>query len=92
MGHTLLEQTPTNIFFPNPKADFESYVTGFKLSEREFEWVINTHPDSRQFLIKHEFIKRLHARYAREGITIPYPQRTLSTRGSAPGLAEAAVR
>ena len=54
MGHTLLEQTPTNIFFPNPKADFESYVTGFKLSEREFEWVTSTHPDSRQFLIKHD--------------------------------------
>jgi small-conductance mechanosensitive channel len=25
------------------------------------------------FLIKHEFIKRLHKRYAQEGITIPYP-------------------
>ncbi|MDE2579109.1 MAG: VirB4 family type IV secretion system protein [Hyphomicrobiales bacterium] len=54
MGHTLLEQTPTNIFFPNPKADEASYIDGFKLSEREFEWVINTHPDSRQFLIKHD--------------------------------------
>jgi type IV secretion system protein VirB4 len=54
MGHTLLEQTPTNIFFPNPKADEASYIDGFKLSEREFEWVVNTHPDSRQFLIKHD--------------------------------------
>ena len=45
MGHTLLEQTPTNIFFPNPKADELSYVDGFKLSEREFEWVVNTHPE-----------------------------------------------
>ena len=54
MGHTLLEQTPTNIFFPNPKADELSYVDGFKLSEREFEWVVNTHPNSRQFLIKHD--------------------------------------
>ncbi|MDE2361070.1 MAG: VirB4 family type IV secretion system protein [Hyphomicrobiales bacterium] len=54
MGHTLLEQTPTNIFFPNPKADEQSYIGGFKLSEREFEWVVNTHPDSRQFLIKHD--------------------------------------
>ena len=45
MGHTLLEQTPTNIFFPNPKADDLSYVEGFKLSEREFEWVLNTHPE-----------------------------------------------
>ncbi|HEX2385423.1 MAG TPA: mechanosensitive ion channel family protein [Candidatus Binatia bacterium] len=28
-------------------------------------------------LIKHEFIKRLHARYAKEGITLPYPTRTV---------------
>ena len=54
MGHTLLEQTPTNIFFPNPKADHLSYVEGFRLSEREFEWVLDTHPKSRQFLIKHD--------------------------------------
>ncbi|MBV9288455.1 MAG: VirB4 family type IV secretion system protein, partial [Hyphomicrobiales bacterium] len=54
MGHTLLEQTPTNIFFPNPKADHPSYVEGFRLSEREFEWVLDTHPESRQFLIKHD--------------------------------------
>ena len=26
-----------------------------------------------QYLIKHEFIKRLHKRYAQEGIVIPYP-------------------
>jgi type IV secretion system protein VirB4 len=54
MGHTLLEQTPTNIFFPNPKADHLSYVEGFRLSEREFEWVLDTSPESRQFLIKHD--------------------------------------
>jgi type IV secretion system protein VirB4 len=54
MGHTLLEQTATNIFFPNPKADHASYVEGFRLSERELEWVRDTHPESRQFLIKHD--------------------------------------
>jgi small-conductance mechanosensitive channel len=26
-----------------------------------------------QFLLRHEFIKRLHERYSREGITVPYP-------------------
>lgn len=26
-----------------------------------------------QYLIKHEFIKRLHERYAKEGIVVPYP-------------------
>ena len=30
-------------------------------------------------LIRHEFIKRLHKRYNDEGITIPYPIRTLET-------------
>lgn len=30
-----------------------------------------------QFLLKHEFVKRLQARYAQEGIVIPYPIRTL---------------
>lgn len=31
-----------------------------------------------QYLIKHEFVKRLHERYRREGIVIPYPIRTLT--------------
>lgn len=30
-----------------------------------------------QYLIKHEFIKRLHKRYREEGIVIPYPIRTV---------------
>jgi small-conductance mechanosensitive channel len=31
-----------------------------------------------QYLIKHEFIKRLHERYAKEGIVIPYPIRAIN--------------
>jgi small-conductance mechanosensitive channel len=31
-----------------------------------------------QFLIKHEFIKRIHERFNREGIVIPYPIRALN--------------
>lgn len=31
-----------------------------------------------QHLIKHEFIKRLHERYKKEGIIIPYPIRTIN--------------
>lgn len=42
-----------------------------------------------QYLIKHEFIKRLHERYQKEGIVIPYPIRALNYQqekatGSAP--------
>jgi len=31
-----------------------------------------------QYLIKHEFIKRLHEEYAKEGIVIPYPIRAIN--------------
>jgi small-conductance mechanosensitive channel len=31
-----------------------------------------------QYLVKHEFVKRLHARYAKEGIVIPYPIRAIN--------------
>jgi small-conductance mechanosensitive channel len=37
-----------------------------------------------QYLIKHEFVKRLHARYNKEGIVIPFPIRTLETNPGNP--------
>jgi len=33
-----------------------------------------------QYLIKHEFIKKLHQRYIKEGIEIPFPIRTIYTK------------
>ena len=50
---TLIEQTATNVFFPNPKADDESYARAFRLSAREVAWIRSTAPESRSFLIKH---------------------------------------
>ena len=52
-AHTLIEQSATNIFFPNTKADEHSYREAFRLSERELGWVRETGPKSRTFLIKH---------------------------------------
>lgn len=52
-SNTLIEQTSTNIFFPNPKADDESYRQAFRLSGREVTWIRATAPESRSFLIKH---------------------------------------
>jgi small-conductance mechanosensitive channel len=37
-----------------------------------------------QYALKHEFIKRLHRRYAAEGISIPFPMRTLVVRQAEP--------
>jgi small-conductance mechanosensitive channel len=34
-----------------------------------------------QYLIKHEFVKRLHQRYKEEGIEIPFPIRTIYMKG-----------
>lgn len=39
-----------------------------------------------QYLIRHEFIKRLHERYRCEGIVIPFPMRTLDLTAEAAQL------
>jgi type IV secretion system protein VirB4 len=52
ISHSLIEQTATKIFLPNPGADYEDYVNGFKLTVREFEIIKNLGEKSRQFLIK----------------------------------------
>jgi small-conductance mechanosensitive channel len=43
----------------------------------EFNVVLRGKHYTDQYLLKHEFVKLLHQRYAAEGITIPYPQRTI---------------
>ncbi|RWX61166.1 type VI secretion protein, partial [Mesorhizobium sp. M4B.F.Ca.ET.089.01.1.1] len=52
-SHTLIEQSATNIHFPNPRADEESYITRFGLTVKEFNFIKNTPPEKRTFLIKH---------------------------------------
>ncbi|MGZ2488303.1 type IV secretion system protein VirB4 [Rhizobium pisi] len=52
-AHTLIEQSATNIHFPNPRADEESYIGRFGLTVKEFNFIRNTPPEKRAFLIKH---------------------------------------
>ncbi|MBQ0707899.1 MULTISPECIES: VirB4 family type IV secretion/conjugal transfer ATPase [unclassified Ochrobactrum] len=52
-SHTLIEQSSTNIHFPNPRADEESYIKRFGLTFKEFNFIKNTPPEKRTFLIKH---------------------------------------
>jgi type IV secretion system protein VirB4 len=52
-SHTLIEQSATNIHFPNPRADQESYVARFGLTAKEFAFIRETPPEKRTFLIKH---------------------------------------
>ena len=52
ISHSLIEQSPTKIFLPNPAADYEDYVNGFKLTVREYEIIKELPEKSRCFLIK----------------------------------------
>jgi type IV secretion system protein VirB4 len=56
IARTLVEQTPTKVFFPNTEAQHAEYVEGLGLSEREFELVgRQLAPGSRRFLLKQGF-------------------------------------
>ena len=53
ISRTLVEQTPTKVFFPNADADRREYTEGFGLSEREFRLIKEQlEPGSRMFLVK----------------------------------------
>jgi len=53
ISRTIVEQTPTKVFFPNSDADAAEYMEGFGLSEREFRLLKEQlEPGSRKFLIK----------------------------------------
>ena len=53
ISRTLVEQTPTKIFFPNADANFVEYTEGFGLSKQEFRLLKDQlEPGSRMFLVK----------------------------------------
>lgn len=54
VSSSLIEQTKTNIFFPNAKADKESHMERFSLTAKEYRYVKETAKESRTFLIKHD--------------------------------------
>jgi type IV secretion system protein VirB4 len=53
ISRTIIEQTATKVFFPNPEASSEEYRGAFGLTEREFKLIKEQlAPGSRQCLIK----------------------------------------
>ena len=52
IAFAIIGQSATKIFLPNPEADYDDYVNGFKLTQREFEIVKELGEKSRLFLIK----------------------------------------
>lgn len=53
VGDAIIEQSPTQIFLPNARADIEAYCNGFGLSKHELEIIRNLTPESRCFLLRH---------------------------------------
>ncbi|MBB1597474.1 VirB4 family type IV secretion/conjugal transfer ATPase [Achromobacter sp. UMC46] len=51
-GRSLLQQSATQFYLPNPGATADEYIDGFKLSPAEFKLVKNLGEFSRQFVIK----------------------------------------
>ena len=53
VGTSIVDQSPTNIFMPNPRATKEAYCDGFGLTLRELYLLKNMPPESRMFLLRH---------------------------------------
>ncbi|HET6372298.1 MAG TPA: mechanosensitive ion channel family protein, partial [Candidatus Polarisedimenticolia bacterium] len=60
-------------------AEFEPFIRfhTFGDSSIDFTVILRVRGFTDRFLVVHEFVKRLHSRYGREGIEIPFPQRVL---------------
>jgi type IV secretion system protein VirB4 len=53
LSRTIIEQTPTKIFFPNPSGSTSEYAEGFGLSAREVRLICaHLEPGSRRFLVR----------------------------------------
>ena len=65
--------------------DFEPFIRyhTFGESSIDFTVILRGREFVDQYLIKHEFVKRLHARFNDEGIVIPFPIRTIAYREAA---------
>ena len=71
---------------PGGVTEFEPFIRyhTFGDSSIDFTVILRAREFVDQYLIKHEFIKRLQARFDQEGIVIPFPIRTLAQRHGNP--------
>jgi small-conductance mechanosensitive channel len=64
---------------PGGVPEFEPFIRYHTFGDFSinFSVILRSNEFGNQSLIRHEFIKKLHERYKKEGITIPYPIRTV---------------
>ncbi len=68
-------------------ADFEPFIRyhTFGESSIDFSVILRVKEFGDQYVVKHEFVKRLQERFGREGIEIPFPIRTIQFDQDSPG-------
>lgn len=71
---------------PGGVSEFEPFIRyhTFGDSSINFTVILRGKEFVDQYLIKHEFVKRLHGRFHHEGIVIPFPIRTIAFRDGVP--------
>jgi small-conductance mechanosensitive channel len=74
VGKEIMREVPGGV------AAFEPFIRfhTFNAHSVDFSVILRAREYVDQYMIKHEFIKRLHKRYAKEGIVIPYPIRAIN--------------
>lgn len=71
---------------PGAAPNFEPVIryNEFGDSSINFKVILRAKEFTEQFLMRHDFIKALHARYKKEGINIPFPIRTIQFSADSP--------
>jgi small-conductance mechanosensitive channel len=87
VGRAVMTEVPGGV------AEFEPFIRyhTFADSSINFTVILRGKEFVDQYLIKHEFVKRLHARFSQEGIVIPFPIRTMMQREAPTSLPEGAT-
>lgn len=64
--------------------EFEAFIRYHTFADFSinFSVILRAQEYTDQYLLKHEFVKRLHQRYRQEGIEIPFPIRTVQLNGA----------
>lgn len=70
--------------FSDDGEEVEPVLRFRSFGDSSVELMVRVHVDDYggQFRVKHELVKRIHARYREEGIVIPFPIRTLDVPGA----------
>lgn len=79
---------------PGGVSSFEPFIRyhTFADSSINFTVILRAQEFVDQYVIKHEFVKRLHTRFNDEGIVIPFPIRTIAERREPPETADTLER